>query len=217
MKIVKKVGERLLPSWLAAELRPILVFTGAGAALISGSVVLAVRGWTWLRERLNFWEAVGALLTGAYLAGYGCLHAPHIARFAIPGTVLVWCLTAWWTAPPAEPQLEPEAEAEDPPMTSPQEVYTATLEWIRGQIGTSNGVHLSRLLAHAQAHGMHTDLDLTAFRTALEQCGFPVRQQLKVGRRNRPGIHRDDLPTQPLSGPSPEEGVEAATATDYLA
>ena len=106
MKIIKEVGERLLPSWLAAELRPILVFTGTGAALWAGSVVLAVRAWGQLRERLSAWESAGALAIGAYVTAYGCWNAPRIARFAIPGTVIAWCLAAWCVAPEA-PRAEP--------------------------------------------------------------------------------------------------------------
>jgi hypothetical protein len=215
VKIVKKVGERLLPSWLRTELRPILVFTGAGAALWAGSCELARRSWTALGERLDRWERLGALAIGGYVTVYACAHAPQVARFAVPVAVVGWCVAAWCVAPPAPVEHEQLAD-EGPAARDPQEVYEGTLEWIRGQIGTGNGVHLSRLLAHAQAHGMHTDLDVPAFRAALEQWGFPVRQQLKVGRRNRPGIHRDDLPQPPLPGPSPEESEAATTAAEYL-
>lgn len=104
--------------------------------------------------------------------------------------------------------------AEKRPASTPEEVYAATLQWVRGQVGDSNGIHLSDLLAHAHAHNLHTDLDVTAFRAVLERWGFPIRQQLKVGGKNRPGIHRDDLPKQPLPTPSPEESGSAATSAN---
>ena len=71
MKIIKGVGERLLPSWLRAELRPVLAFAGAGTALWNGSIVLAARAWAYLRERLSLLESLGALAVGVYIAGYG--------------------------------------------------------------------------------------------------------------------------------------------------
>ena len=205
MKIIKKVGERLLPSWLAAELRPILVFTGAGAALCAGSVVLAVRAWQWLTERLNFWEAVGALLTGAYLAGYGCLHAPHVARFAVPGALIAWCVAAWWTAPPADPVESAKEAEEEAPTEGQQDVYAATLEWIWRQVGDRQGVHLRDLLEHAQAYGMFEGLDVSELRVHLERWGIPVRNRVRVrGLGVTVGVHRDDLPTPPEPLPDPD-------------
>jgi hypothetical protein len=103
---------------------------------------------------------------------------------------------------------------EERPASTPEEVYAATLQWVRGQVGDSNGIHLSDLLAHAHAHNLHTDLEMTAFRAVLERWGFPIRQQLKVGGKNRPGIHRDDLPKQPPSTPSPEESGSATTTAN---
>lgn len=110
-----------------------------------------------------------------------------------------------------------EPEAEEQPPADPETVYAATLEWICGQIADRNGIHLTDLLNHAHTHGLHTDLDVTAFRAVLEGWGFPIRQQLKVGGRNRPGIHRDDLSVQPLPPLSPEEGAASATSVEYLA
>jgi hypothetical protein len=111
----------------------------------------------------------------------------------------------------------PKPEGGNAPTATPQQVYAATLEWICGQIADRNGIHLSDLLAHAHAHGLHTDLDVPAFRAVLEGWGFPIRQQLKVGGRNRPGIHRDDLPERSPSDPSPEESAVATTSPDYPA
>ncbi|MFJ3274081.1 hypothetical protein [Streptomyces sp. NPDC086776] len=101
------------------------------------------------------------------------------------------------------------------PAATPEEVYAATLDWIRNQIADSNGVHLSDLLAHAHAHGLHTDLDVGAFRAVLERWGIPVRQQLKVGGRNRPGIHRIDLPIRQPADHAPLKSAEPSTSLDY--
>jgi hypothetical protein len=82
-------------------------------------------------------------------------------------------------------------------------VYEATLEWIRQRIGTAQGVHLRDLLAHAQAHGMFEDLDVTSFRAHLERRGFPIKDRVRVrGLGVTVGIHRDDLP--PLPEPLPD-------------
>jgi hypothetical protein len=203
MKIIKEVGERLLPSWLAAELRPILVFTGTGAALWAGSCELVCRAWQWLGQRLGVWERLGALTVGAYLVGYGCLHAPHIARFAIPGAAIAWCAAAWWSAPQDSLPEPVEAGAPEPPGATPQDVYTATLEWIRRQIGERQGVHLRDLLEHAQVHGMFEDLDVSELRGHLERAGIPVRNRVRVrGLGVTVGVHRDDLP--PLPEPLPD-------------
>ncbi|MGW3691903.1 hypothetical protein [Streptomyces sp. NPDC005125] len=64
-----------------------------------------------------------------------------------------------------------EPDDDQPPAATPEEVYAATIDWIRNQIADSNGVHLSDLLAHA--HGLHTDLDVGAFRAVLERWGIP--------------------------------------------
>lgn len=205
MKIIKGVGERLLPSWLRNELRPVLTFAGAGTALCIGSVALAKWVWGQLRERLDQRESIGALAVAVYLAGYGCWHAPHIARFAIPCAIVAWCVAAWWASPAAD-EPPPEPVPAVPASAPPQDVRAATLEWIRQQIGNRQGVHLRDLLDHAQAHGMHTDLDVTALRSHLERWGIPVRNRVRVrGLGVTVGIHRDDLP--PLPAPSPESGT----------
>lgn len=204
MKIVKKVGERILPSWLVAQVRPILVFAGTGAALWAGSCELVRRGWTALGERLDPWERLGALAIGGYVTVYACAHAPRVARFAVPVAVVAWCVAAWCVAPPAPVEHEQLAD-EEPAGRDPQEVYEGTLEWIRRQIGDRQGVHLRDLLEHANAHGMLEGLDVSEFRAHLERRGIPVRNRVRVrGLGVTVGIHRDDLP--PLPEPSPESG-----------
>ena len=206
MKIIKKVGERLLPAWLAAELRPILAFAGAGAALVSGSVVLAARGWRRVGERLGTWERLGAIAAGGYVAMYGCVHAPHIARFAVPAAVAAWCVAAWWIAPPADLPEPVEAVVSEALAAAPQDVYAATLEWIRRQIGERQGVHLRDLLEHAQAHGMFEGLDVSELRGHLGRAGIPGRNRVRVrGLGVTVGIHRDDLPPLPEPLPDPDD------------
>lgn len=200
MKIIKKTGERLLPSWLAAELRPILVFTGAGAALMSGSVVLAVWAWRQLRERLSAWESVGSLAVGAYVAGYGCWHAPHIARFAVPAVVIAWCAAAWSVAPvdPAEPG--DEAGRGGPAEPDPQDVE----DLVRDLIGDGRGILLTGLRQPLHA------ADTRAVREVLATAGIKVREGVRTAGGNGPGVHRDDLPAPSPPPPTPSVGAVSA-------
>lgn len=203
MKIIKRVGERLLPHPIRAELRPILVFHGAGASLCDGSALLIRRGWALLGQRLHGWERLGVLAGAGYAIGYTCWHAPHIAEFAAPAAVVGWCVAAWWAAPPNDDEPN-EDETEDPPAASPEEIYVATLDWIRQQIGDRQAVHLRDLLAHAQAHGILEGIDVTTLRGRLEDHGVPVRDRVRVrGLGVTVGIHRDDLLAP--SEPSPED------------
>ena len=204
MKIVKRVGEWLLPDWLYAELRPILAFTGAGAALWAGSVVLAIRAWEKLRERLGAWESVGALAVGAYVAAYGCWHAPHVARFAIPGTVIAWCLAAWCVAPGPvgeTPGEAPEGAAADP---DPHDVA----DLVRDLVGDDTGVLLTALRQPLRA------ADTRAVRELLAAAGIAVRPGVRTRGGNGPGVHRNDLPAPPPPpadlSPNPVAAGEAA-------
>lgn len=188
---------------IADRIRVMLALLGP---LGAGSSALLTR----LISRFGGWWVIG----GTVVAFYTALRY----RTAIAWMLAVWCAAAWMHAPGKahdDPERAAETEPAEHPKSDPQEVYAATLEWIRGQIGERNGIHLSQLLAHAHTHGLHTDLDVPAFRAVLEQWGFPVRQQLKVGRRNRPGIHRDDLPKPPLPATSPEDDEEIATSVEY--
>lgn len=207
MKIVK--GEWLLPSWLRTELRPVLTFTGAGSALWHGSVVLTQRAWAWLCERCDWPERLAILAAGVYLAVYGCWHAPHIARFAIPIAAVAWCVAACCAAPPVAVEPKQQAsDAEQPTANSHEDVRAATLDWIWQRIGDRQGVHLRDLLDHAQLHGMFGGLDVSEFRGHLERWGIPVRARVRVrGLGVTVGVHRDDLP--PPLEPLPDgEGQE---------
>lgn len=205
MKIIKKAGEQL-PSWATAEIRRVLTFTGAGRALIDGSQFLISRGWTWLGDRLGWWERLGAVAFGGYALAFAIIHAPRAAPFAAPVIVVCWCAASWWASPiTSEPKQAAETAAEQEPTTTPEEVYAATLDWIRQQIGDRQGVHLRDLLEHAQAHGMFEDLDVTTLRAHLERRGFPVKDSVRVrGLGVTVGIRRDDLPLLPEPLPDPD-------------
>lgn len=202
MKIVKKVGERLLPSWLAAELRPILVFTGTGAALWAGSRELVCRAWK-ATGNYDTRERLIALGVAGYVIAYGCWHAPHIARFAIPVTIVAWCLAAWCvapTAPRAEPVEQP-VEAAPAPGLALAELAAIVRRVARHR----QGAHLADLLAEPELDGW-TQPELKAAITV--QFGLPVEEfKLILGGRQRvrDGVRVRDLPP----APAPAAPVEA--------
>lgn len=125
-----------------------------------------------------------------------------------------WLRAAWRSAAVAEAELEdgedqeleePEEPEEQAPAAPLDEQRTYLLGVVRGLIGDSNGVHLTELRdALVQRGNIPAGLRTAAVRLTVERLGIPVRDQLKIGRANRPGIHRDDLP--PLTG-----GEDAAT------
>lgn len=208
MKIVKKVGERLLPSWLAAELRPILVFTGAGAALWAGSCELVRRAWK-ATAGYDTRERLIALGVAGYVIAYGCWHAPHVARFAIPGTVIAWCLAAWCVAPTA-PRAEPvEQPVEAAPAPGLALVELAAV--VRRVAKHRQGAHLADLLAEPELAGW-TQPELKATLTA--DFGLPVEEfKLILGGRQRvrDGVRVRDLPPAPATTP-PVEAERGAPA-----
>jgi hypothetical protein len=211
MKIVKEVGEQPSPRLhrrIAAEVRPILAVRGAGSALTAGSRVLLRRGWDLLGEYVDGWQRYAALAAGGYVAVYAVGQAPHIPPFAVPGAVVAWCVAAWWAAPPADCPEPAKAVEADAPVTDPQDVRAATLEWIRQRIGDRQGVHLRDLLEHAQAHGMFEGLDVTELRGHLERWGIPVRDRVRVrGLGVTVGVYRPDLPapSEPLPDPDGQD------------
>ena len=209
MKIIKGIGERLLPSWLRAELRPVLVFTGTGTALCTGSVILAARGWAWLTERLSLGERAAALLAGGYLAVYSCAHAPDVARFAAPGMVVVWCAAAWWVAPPIAREEPDEEVAEDS--------ADAFARWLLSLIGNRPGIHLRDLypaMRTLPGHETRTDAEL---RAALKRLGIPVERSLRIGKlTGRSGVVLaavKALPCRSVDGPV-ENDVDAGQGAD---
>ncbi|MFE3031556.1 hypothetical protein ACFXKY_07895 [Streptomyces canus] len=190
MKIVKGLGERLLPAWLRDEIRPVLAFAGAGTALCTGSVALATRGWAYLRERFSAAESLGALGAAVYVAGYGCWHAPHIARFAVPGAVVAWCVAAYLMAPPAVDAPEPEPQASNG--------RDGFLRWLIDLIGERPGIHLRDLYPAMRTLPGHEDRDNGQLRAALRALGIPVRRSLRLGGvAGRSGVALADLQTVP--------------------
>lgn len=197
MKIVKKVGERLLPSWLRSELRPVLAFAGAGTALWTGSLALAARAWTELRERFSRGESLGVLGAALYVASFGCWHAPHIARFAIPSAVVAWCVAAWSLAP--DPDAEPDAEPD------PEDL----IDLVRDLIGDDRGILLTALCTPLHAPSTRV------VRERLAAAGIPVSAGVRTPAGNGPGVHRKDLPApSPLPDPLPHNGVAAGEAAN---
>ncbi|MFB7440231.1 hypothetical protein ACFC01_18040 [Streptomyces mirabilis] len=203
MKIVKEVGEQPIPRLhrrIAAELRPILAIRGAGASLYTGSRILIHRGWTLLGERLDGWERYGALAFGGYVAVYACGHAPHLARFAVPGTVVAWCAAAWCMAPASTDEPRNEPTEEQPAEPDPQDVE----DLVRDLIGDDRGVLLTTL--RQPLHAPNT----RAVRELLDAAGIRVRPGVRTAGGNGPGVHRDDL-TAPSPAPAdPPVDVVAA-------
>ncbi|MFF4834084.1 hypothetical protein [Streptomyces sp. NPDC001315] len=189
-----------LPAWLVAEVRPVLAVAGAGASLVSGSVVLAARGWAWLSERLSLGERLAALAAGGYLAVYGCAHAPHTARFAVPGAVVAWCVAAWWVAPNTVDEEEGEPAEDEPSEPDPQDVA----DLVRDLIGDDRGVLLTALRAPFHA------ADTRAVRELLAGASIAVRPGVRTAAGNGPGVHRDDLPAAPPPPVAPSAEVVAA-------
>ncbi|MEV7389605.1 hypothetical protein [Streptomyces sp. NPDC091215] len=189
MKIVKKVGERL-PTWLGAEIRPVLAFTGAGRALAVGSLVLARRGWDALGEHLHGWERIGALGFGGYVTVYCCEQAPHVAEFAVPGAVVVWCVTAWWVAPAATPEPAPSGEASASP--------DAFVSWLLQLMGDRSGIHLRELYPAMRQLPGHEGRNNAELRAALNTLGVPVERTLRLGGvAGRSGVARAALEALP--------------------
>jgi hypothetical protein len=195
-----------LPAWLAAEIRPVLAFTGAGRAWWAGTCILVRRGWAQLGEHLTVWEQAGAVAFGGYVIVYGCGHAPHVAQFAVPGAVVAWCAAAWWAAPPtAAPEPEPADEPADPaPAADPERAREAWHAFVIEAIGDRQGVHLRDLLDTLQQTGHHPNWEVADVKRVCERAGIPVRARVRVrGLGVTVGVHRDDLPTP--SQPLPDE------------
>jgi hypothetical protein len=216
VKIVKEAGEQPtlgLHRRIVAELRPILAVRGAGASLYEGTRILIHRGWTLLGEHLDGWERYAALAFGGYVTVYGCMHAPHLARFAVPGAVIGWCAAAWWIAPPAVVE-EPDPEPAEPAVTDARQDFT---KWLLDLIGDRPGVHLRELYpAMRTLPGCegHTD---TQLRAALTMFGIPVHRSMRDGvTAGRTGVRKDDLTALPSLDvqDSVETGGDAGQSAD---
>ena len=209
MKIVKRVGERLLPRWLRDELRPVLAVAGAGAALYAGSLVLVQRGWARLGEHLNVGERLGALGFAGYATVYGCAHAPDIARFAVPAAAVAWCAAAWWHAPPAPADPAPQAAA-----SGTADAFT---QWLLILMEDRPGIHLRDLYPAMRKLSGHEDRDNAQLRGALNALDIPVRRSLRLGGvAGRSGVARADLapPPSPAGEFPGEPDGDAGQAVD---
>lgn len=209
------------PRWgsgMIAEMGPYLDLRAYITTLHAGSMVLLRMGWDFIGNRTrDYWgdrfsdlARLGIVGGAGYIVVYTAMHQPESSRFYVPLLTVGWCITAWCVPSPAhEPVEGTEKEVDEggdlPTINNLEDVYSATLPWVLEQMGNSNGVHVSQLLEHAHSRDRFTDLDVAGLRGHLEGCGFPVRQQLKVGGSNRPGIHRDELPSQFSPDPSPGE------------
>jgi hypothetical protein len=189
-----------LPAWLAAEIRPVLAFTGAGYALWAGTCILVRRGWAQLGEHLSVWERVGSVGFAGYVTVYGCQHAPDVARFAVPGAVVGWCVAALWAAPVAPAEDDDEPAEDEPGEPDPQDVT----DLVRDLVGDDTGALLTALRAPLHA------ADTRAVRELLAAAGIAVRPGVRTRRGNGPGVHRDDLPAAPPPPVAPSSQVVVA-------
>lgn len=207
MKIIKEPGEQHTPGLhrrIAAELRPILAVRGAGASLYAGSRILIHRGWTLLGERLDGWERYAALAFGGYVTVYACGHAPHLARFAVPGAVVGWCVAAWWTAPPPARTPAEQPDEEEDEETGPDLTRDELAALVRRVARHRQGAHLADLLQEPELVGWtQPELKATAvdFRLPVEEFKLILGGRQRV----RDGIRVRDLPPEP----APEPAVEA--------
>lgn len=209
MKIIRGVGERLLPAWIRAELRPILTVAGAGTALLAGTRILAGRLWAGLGEHLDQRERWAALAIAGYVAAYSCWRSPDVARFAVPAAVLGWCLAAWWTAPPAS-----VADDETAPAGAPAD---GLVQWLLDLIGDRPGIHLRDLYPAMRRLPGHEHRDDAALRAALKALGIPVQRSLRIGKLSgRSGVARAALEALPcrVEALSVESGVDAGQDAD---
>ncbi|MET9734303.1 hypothetical protein ABZZ79_27790 [Streptomyces sp. NPDC006458] len=208
MKIIKDVeaGESGTPPLhhrLAAELRPILAVHGAGAALRTGSLILARRGWNLLGTHLDGRERAGVLLFGGYATVHTASQHPDITQFAVPASLVAWSVLAWCVAPPAtrtktEPGTDPDAAAEPREELTPDTLAEA----VRRVAGDRQGAHLADLLAEPELEGWEQP-DLKA---AITRLGVPVQEfklRLAGRQRVRDGVRLRDLPPTPAPPAAP--------------
>ena len=198
-------------------------FRRACARIYDGSTVIGWRMARWPWENAEFWSRlrrIGALgflawgtwrLTGAY---------PRFTAVLIAA----WLVAAYRAAGERPVEIEPggdeddgEAGSDGPPQTprkaSPDEIRAWMLPRIRGLIGTENGVFLEDLLADLIADGhLPAGYRPTKLRGELEAAGIPVRDQVHIGRANRVGVHRADIPDAGLADATPPPSPDDTAA-----
>ncbi|MEW1798147.1 hypothetical protein [Streptomyces niveus] len=246
---VEDIVEKTAPKETAAV--PLLDRAGARQALaelVAGSRTLMGLGWAWVTkpggretlERLGY-TAAGGYLVVRVVAGTG----DTVQAFVGPGLVVGWCVAAWMYSPAQEkaskarkarkaadaavtaPPVSAEPEGQEPRDVGQFDVDPVDLPELVGLVVTvaakyeHQGAHLADVLAAGELDGW----TVTDLRTAFEDFGVPVADQLGLkfpGRprpRNRPGVRLRDLPQHLLEAPAeagergPSGRPETAPAT----
>ncbi|OKI50352.1 hypothetical protein [Streptomyces sp. MJM1172] len=103
---------------------------------------------------------------------------------------------------------EAESDGGEVAVLSPEEraeqARIRTYEWVRASLktrGNGTAVHLRELLIDVQKEEGREGVTMAELRAGLEAHGITVKDQVKApasdkdgATRNRPGVHRDDLP-----------------------
>ncbi|MFJ8345063.1 hypothetical protein ACIQ9J_01540 [Streptomyces sp. NPDC094153] len=175
--------------------------TRAGACLFIGWW-----GWSWAAEagiplRPALWAAAGAGLITAYAAG---------------------------SEPSKRPVTRREKARQQAVVRAQHAAVHALVGAIHRMLHDQPGLHLADLAdqisARSQAHGRPIDCTVASLRRLLEPLGVPIRDQLALDGRTRPGIHARDWqvwharhhPTTTPAGPPREEPPPAPTREETL-
>lgn len=119
--------------------------------------------------------------------------------------LLVWCAAAWMHAPAEADEPRDEPAGETPTGPDPQDV----LDLVRDLIGDDRGVLLTGLRQPFRV------ADTRAVREVLAAADIRVREGVRTGRGNGPGVHRDDVPpVSPTLDPPSGRPVVAGEATN---
>jgi hypothetical protein len=128
------------------------------------------------------------------------LYAAFRYRTWIPYGLALACVAAWMHAPGDDPEETEEADdepaGEEPAEPDPQDVT----DLVRDLIGDDRGVLLTALRQPLHA------ADTRAVRKVLAAANIRVREGVRTGRGNGPGVHRNDLPHSSPAVNNPSEG-----------
>ncbi|EDY44018.1 hypothetical protein [Streptomyces sp. SPB074] len=123
------------------------------------------------------------------------------------------------STPDSASEEAPETTSEVAPETTREETPPAVLEWVKSAIGDGRAVHLRELLLDLQQHHGGEALEMADLRAGLEAHGIPIRPSVKAPAsdhdgaiRVRVGVHRDDLPPDPVPAHEPPPGPEPPTS-----
>jgi hypothetical protein len=196
MKIIKGWGRGSSPPGSATNCGPSSPSRGRAPPCGRAPSSSQRGAWAYLRERFSQGESLGVLAAALYVAAYGCWHAPHIARFAVPAAIVAWCTAAWFLAP----DPDPEPDDGEPAAPDPEDL----LDLVRDLIGDDRGILLTALCTPLHAPSTRV------VRERLAAAGIPVSAGVRTPAGNGPGVHRKDLPApSPLSDPLLHNGVAA--------